>query len=146
MTPPSESLAPRPILLVSSDLLFRSRIDDAARAAGLALRVATTAERLERHLSAGLEPSAAIVDLECETLDAGAAIQRLREMPWGAELPIVAYAGHTNVEAIRTGRAAGAGTVLARSAFTLQLPALLLGVAGDERRRGEAQSGTREEA
>lgn len=137
MSQASDAGVTRPVLLVSSDLLFRSRIDEAARATGLALRVATTPERLERHLSTGLQPSAAIVDLECDTIDPVAAIERLRGMPAGRELPIIAYAGHTNADAIRAGRAAGAGTVLARSAFVSQLPALFDRVATEERRRSE---------
>jgi hypothetical protein len=65
------------------------------------------------------------VDLECDTLDPTAAIQRLRATPDGAALAIVGYAGHTNATAIAAGRAAGAGVVLARSAFTAQLAPLL---------------------
>jgi CheY-like chemotaxis protein len=120
---------------VSSDLLFRSRVDAAARDAGLALRVARTPEQLERHLAGGLDPSLAVVDLECDTLDPPAAIARLRAMPWGPDLRVVGYAGHTNASAIQAGRAAGASTVLARSAFVAQLPALLAGVAEGERGR-----------
>jgi len=133
--------APRPVLLLSSDLLFRSRIDDVARRLGFELRVATSAERLERHLANGVEPSVAVVDLECDTLDAAGAIGRLRGMPWGTGLRIVAYAGHTNVAALRAGRTAGAEVVLPRSAFVTQLPALLERVAQEERERGGAAGG-----
>ena len=120
------------ILLISSDLLFRSRIDDAARHAGLDLRVAKSVEQLERHLGAG-SPALVIVDLEIETMDPVAAIRRLREGDEGPARRIVAYAGHTNIEAIKNGRAAGAGVVLARSGFVAQLPALLAGIAGEPR-------------
>jgi CheY-like chemotaxis protein len=130
--------APRPVLLVSSDLLFRSRVDDVARRAGLELRVARTPEQFERHLANGLVPSLAVVDLECDTLDPAGAIARLRAMPWGPKLRIVGYAGHTNEPAIRAGRAAGASRVLARSAFVAQLPVLLARAAEDERGRGGA--------
>lgn len=112
------------VLVVVSDLLFRSRIDDAARRQGLALRVARSTEQLERHLARGL-PALAIVDLEIDTMDAAAAIRQLRAAAGGAALSIVAYAGHTNVGAIDAGRAAGAEVVLARSGFVAQLPALL---------------------
>lgn len=121
-----------PILLVLSDLLFRSRIDDVARRVGVELRVARSAEQLERQLARG--PLAlAIVDLETDALDAAAAVRRLRETPQGAALPIVAYAGHTNVAAIEAGRAAGAGVVMARSGLVASLPALLERVAAQER-------------
>jgi len=120
----------RPVLLVISDLLFRSRIDDAARRADVPLRVAKSMEQLERHL-AKETPGLAIVDLEADTIDTAAAIRRLRSMPGGDALRIVAYAGHTNVEAIKAGREAGAGVVLARSGFIARLPSLMARV-GDE--------------
>ena len=114
----------RPVLLVISDLLFRSRIDDAARHASVPLRVAKSMEQLERHLSKE-PPSLAIVDLEADTIDTSAAIRRLRAGAGGESLRIVAYAGHTNLAAIKAGRDAGAGVVLARSGFIAQLPTIL---------------------
>ena len=134
MTYPPPIPGARPVLVVVSDLLFRSKIDEVARHLGLELRVARSLEQLERHLARG-EPAVTLVDLEAETLDTSAAIRRIREAPWGAAARIVGFAGHTNVSAIEAGRAAGAGVVLARSAFTVQLPALLSRVAEEERGR-----------
>jgi CheY-like chemotaxis protein len=134
MTYPSPIPGARPVLVVVSDLLFRSKIDEVARQLGLELRVARSIEQLERHLARG-EPAVTLVDLEAETLDTSAAIRRIREAPWGAAARIVGFAGHTNVSAIRAGRDAGAGVVLARSAFTAQLPELLSRVAEEERER-----------
>lgn len=126
----------RPVLLVISDLLFRSRIDDAARHANVPLRVAKSMEQLERHLNKET-PALAIVDLESDTIDTAAAIRRLRATPGGELLRIVAYAGHTNLDAIKGGRDAGAGVVLARSGFIAQLPTLLARVAEES---GAAES------
>lgn len=120
----------RPVLLVMSDLIFRSRIDDAARHASVPLRVAKSMEQLERHVSKEM-PSLVIVDLEADTIDTTAAIRRLRAMPGGDTLRIVAYAGHTNLDAIKAGRDAGAGVVLARSGLIAQLPTLLARAAND---------------
>jgi CheY-like chemotaxis protein len=137
MTTPAPAPAVRPVLAVMSDLLFRSKIDDAAQRAGLPLRAAKSLEQLERHLANGL-PALAIVDLECDTIDPTAAIRRLRAAPEGAALAIIGYAGHTNADAIAAGRAAGAGVVLARSAFTAQLIALVQRSADAERARAGA--------
>jgi CheY-like chemotaxis protein len=134
MTAPLPIPGARPVLVVMSDLLFRSRIDDVATRVGLPLRAAKSLEQLERHLAAGA-PAIAIVDLECDTLDPSAAIARLRALPEGASLAIIGYAGHTNAGAIAAGRAAGAGVVLARSAFTAQLAPLLERAAAGERAR-----------
>jgi DNA-binding NtrC family response regulator len=121
----------RKLLVVMSDLLFRSKIDEVARRLGLELRVAKSPEQLDRQLAAG-EPAIAIVDLEETALDPFTAIERVRAGAPG--VPILGFAGHGNVDAIRRGREGGA-TVLARSGFTVQLPALLNEVAERERAR-----------
>ncbi len=121
----------RRLLLVMSDLLFRSKIDEVARRLGLELRVAKSPEALERHLAQGL-PALVIVDLEEGTMDPFAAVARVRAA--APESAIVGFAGHGNTEAIQRGRQAGA-TVLARSGFTAQLPAMLTQVAERERAR-----------
>jgi DNA-binding NtrC family response regulator len=135
MTAPQQAVAPiagaRKVLIVMSDLLFRSKIDEVARRLGLELRVAKSPEQLDRQLAAG-EPAIAIVDLEESALDPVAAIGRIRAA--APEMPIIGFAGHANVEVITRGRGAGA-TVLARSGFTVQLPELLTQVAQRERAR-----------
>ena len=134
MTAPAPIAGARPVLVIMSDLMFRSRIDDVTTRLGLPLRAAKSMEQLERHL-ANSAPAIAIVDLEADTIDPSAAIARLRALPNGASLAIIAYAGHTNATAIAAGRAAGAGVVLARSAFTAQLAPLLERAAASERAR-----------
>jgi DNA-binding NtrC family response regulator len=129
---PAPITGARKLLVIMSDLLFRSKIDEVARRLGLELRVAKSPEQLERQLAAG-EPALVIIDLEETTLDPFAAIAKVRGAAPGAE--ILGFAGHGNVEAIRRAREGGA-TVLARSGFTVQLPALLTRVAEGERALG----------
>ena len=128
----SDNVPPGVVLVVISDLLFRSRIDDVARRLNVPLRVAKSVEQLERHLATGA-PAMAIVDLEIETMDPAETITRIRNAAGGADTRLIAFAGHTNLDAIRAGRAAGAGVVLARSAFVTQLPALLGRIAEGQR-------------
>ena len=128
----SGNVPPGMVLVVISDLLFRSRIDDVARRLNVPLRVAKSVEQLERHLANGA-PAMAIVDLEIETMDPAETITRIRNAAGGADTRLIAFAGHTNLDAIRAGRAAGAGVVLARSAFVTQLPALLGRIAEGQR-------------
>jgi len=129
---PSPIVGARKLLVIMSDLLFRSKIDEVARRLGLELRVAKSPEQLERQLAAG-EPALAIIDLEESTLDPFAAIARVRAA--APSVAILGFAGHGNVDAIRRAREGGA-TVLARSGFTVQLPLLLTEIA--ERERGRA--------
>ena len=131
--PPLEGA--RPVFAVMSDLLFRSKIDDAARRSGLELRVAKSLEQLERHLGRS-EPAVVFVDLEADSPDPAAAIRSIRERAGESAVRVIGFAGHTNIEAIEAGRAAGATLVLARSGLASQLPTLLERVAEAERVRG----------
>lgn len=126
----------RAVLAVMSDLIFRSKIDEAARLNGLELRAARSLEQLDRHLG-NAEPAVAFVDLEADSPDPAAAIHRIRESAEerGSVVRVVGFAGHTNVAAIEAGRAAGATLVLARSGLASQLPTLLARVAEAERVR-----------
>jgi DNA-binding NtrC family response regulator len=130
MTTPAAEGA-RKVLIVMSDLLFRSKIDEVARRVGLELRAAKSFEQLERQLAAGA-PALAIVDLEEGSFDAFGAIARVRAS--SPQTPVIGFAGHGNADAIQRGREAGA-TVLARSGFTAKLPELLTRVAERERAR-----------
>jgi CheY-like chemotaxis protein len=119
----SEQRSPPPVLAVISDLLFRSKIDDAARRAGVPLRVAKSVEQLDRHL-ANATPAVVLMDLEMEGLDTPAMLARLRATPASAHVPVIGFAGHTNVDVIHAARAGGV-QVMARSAFVAELPALM---------------------
>ena len=76
-TMPAPIVGARKLLVVMSDLLFRSKIDEVARRLGLELRVAKSPEQLDRQLAAG-EPALAIIDLEESSLDPFAAIAHVR--------------------------------------------------------------------
>jgi CheY-like chemotaxis protein len=112
-----------PVFAIISDLLFRSKIDDAARRAGVTLRVAKSVEQLERHLGTAI-PAVVLMDLEMEGLDTQAMLERLRATPGAVNVPVIGFAGHTNVAVIHDARAHGV-QVMARSAFVDQLPTLM---------------------
>jgi len=119
----SEPRSSPPVLAIISDLLFRSKIDDAARRAGVPLRIAKTIEQLDRHLG-NATPAVVLMDLEMDGLDTQAMLERLRATPAAVNVPVIGFAGHTNVEVIHAARAGGV-QVMARSAFVAQLPALM---------------------
>ena len=123
--------APQPILVIISDLIFRSKIDDAARRAGVPLRVAKTVEQLDRHLGSAT-PAVVLVDLEMQELQTPVVLDRLRANPASAKIPVIGFAGHTNVEVIHAARADGV-QVMARSAFVAQLPAMMERIAAHAR-------------
>ena len=122
---------PSPVLVVISDLLFRSKIDDAARRAGVPLRVAKGVEQLDRHLG-NATPAVVLMDLEMDGLDTAGMLARLRANPGTTNVPVIGFAGHTNVEVIHAARANGV-QVMARSAFVAQLPAMMERIAAHSR-------------
>ncbi len=123
---------PKPVFVVISDLIFRSKIDEAARRAGVPLRVAKSLEQLERHLG-NATPAVVLMDLEMEGVDTPAMLSRLRSNAEAAKVPVIGFAGHTNVEVIHAARADGV-QVMARSAFVAQLPAMMERIAAHSRR------------
>lgn len=122
---------PQPVFVIISDLIFRSKIDDAARRAGVPLRVAKTVEQLDRHLGSAT-PAVVLIDLEMQELQTPVVLDRLRGNPASAKIPVIGFAGHTNVEVIHAARADGV-QVMARSAFVAQLPAMMERIAAHAR-------------
>ena len=123
--------APQPVLVIISDLIFRSKIDDAARRAGVPLRVAKTVEQLDRHLGSAT-PAVVLIDLEMQELQTPVVLDRLRANAASARIPVIGFAGHTNVDVIHAARADGV-QVMARSAFVAQLPAMMERIAAHAR-------------
>jgi CheY-like chemotaxis protein len=112
------------ILAVVDDLLFRSKISSTAKALGVELAVAASAEAaLERARS--LRPRAILLDLDSAR---GRPLDLLRQLaadPELAGLPTLGFVSHVHADLIRDARAAGIGEVLARSAFAQSLPDIL---------------------
>jgi CheY-like chemotaxis protein len=110
-------------LLLSDDLIFTSRIAGTARALGLGLRVARSAEAL-LELARQQPPACVIVDLANPGLVIADLVAALRA---SGSPRVVAYGSHVDTETLRAARAAGCDTVLPRSKFvedlTCQLPA-----------------------
>lgn len=108
---------------VISDLIFRSRIDVAARAVGAAVTSFSDARGLSQHLAGGAV-RLVIVDLD---LPADTSAQVIREARSAGVNRVVAFYPHAQTELAEQAMAAGATLVLPRSAFVAQLPGLLAG-------------------
>ena len=111
------------VLALVDDLLFLSRIREAARAAGIEVRAVRGASDL---LSAARQDGRLVlVDADSERLPWEAAVAALRAEPETAALPVIAFVSHVRADRAEAARAAGASRVLARSAFVNQLPELV---------------------
>jgi DNA-binding NarL/FixJ family response regulator len=122
---PSEGLASLAVIAVVDDLFFAVRIRETARQAGVAVDVVGATKFL-----ATLETHAAEGTIEAVILDLNsvAAIETVRSLKQEARtrsLPLVGFISHVATDVIASARAAGCDQVIARSAFTKQLPEIL---------------------
>ncbi|HEY6290333.1 MAG TPA: response regulator [Terriglobia bacterium] len=121
------------LIAAVDDLFFSARIRDTARRAGVATEIVATAKLpaalAERLVRGGAE--AVILDLNSPR--AVDLIRTLKADPQTRPVPIVGFASHVAADTIAAARAAGCDQVLARSAFTHQLPELLQRLAAGDR-------------
>ena len=107
-------------LLLSDDLIFTSRITGTARAIGLTVKSARSADALLT-LARQQAPVCVLLDLQNPGLDLPDLLRRLAEMC--PEPPrVVAYGSHVDAATLKAARVAGCDPVLPRSQFVDDLP------------------------
>lgn len=102
--------------LLSDDLIFTSRVTATARAHGLTVVAAKTADALLAK-AAAVPPGGVILDLHNPTLDVAAVLAALK--PLGVR--VVAYGSHVDAERLKAARQAGCDLVMPRSQFVEKL-------------------------
>lgn len=114
---------PHKIVAVLDDLMFRVKISEAAKRAGLAAEFVKT--ETDALLKAREGPALMILDLNCTSVDAVHLIRQLKGSEETRRLRLVAYVSHVHGELKQRAQEAGCDMVLARSAFTQNLPQIL---------------------
>ena len=113
---------PRTVVAVVDDLMFLSRIREAAKRQGADVRaVRTAADAVAACRAGGL----VIFDLDTPRLPVMEAIAAVTADPALAGVELVGFYSHVETERAREARAAGCRTVLPRSAFVRELDRLL---------------------
>jgi DNA-binding NarL/FixJ family response regulator len=110
------------VIAFMDDLMFLSRVREAAKAAGVEVR---SARKLPDLLAAAPEARLVLVDLDSQRLPTADALRALKADAALAGIPVVGFFSHVHVERARDAEAAGCSRVLARSAFVKELPDLL---------------------
>jgi DNA-binding NarL/FixJ family response regulator len=108
-------------LLLSDDLIFTSRITGEARALGLTIKAARSADVL-LSLARQEAPVCVLVDLANPGLVLSELMRQLAEL---GQPRVVAYGSHVDISTLRAARAAGCDPVLPRSTFVEELSAAL---------------------
>ncbi|MDX2180663.1 MAG: response regulator [Bryobacteraceae bacterium] len=111
------------LVAVLDDLMFTVKIADAAKRTGLAVKFVKAEP--DALAAAGDRPAAIVLDLNCRSLDPVALASKLKASEVTKNVPLLGYISHVETERIRQAREAGVYQVLARSAFSNQLPDLL---------------------
>jgi CheY-like chemotaxis protein len=111
------------ILAVLDDLFFTVKINEAAKRAGVPVEFVKSAkDALDK---AQAHPPLIILDLNCTALDPVKLIEDLKSNAALKEIPLIGYVSHVQAELIQKAREAGCDQVLARSAFSRDLPEIL---------------------
>jgi len=124
-TAPAPAYTPRmpTVVALVDDLMFLSRIREAAKASGIEVRAA---RRLPELLAACRPaPRAVFVDLDRPQLPVEEALAAFKADTDLASVPVVGFVSHVQADRAQAARNAGCTRVLARSAFVRELPALL---------------------
>jgi len=111
------------ILAVVTDLFFTVKINEAAKRAGLDVEFVKSGEDvLEK---ARLRPLLIILDLNCTAVEPLLLIEQLKGNPEMKGVSLISYLSHVQGELKLQAQEAGADMVMARSAFSLNLPQIL---------------------
>lgn len=110
-------------MLAATNLLFQSRIAEAARTLGFEVAVVTSDEAVREALDAG-PASLLVLDLQAEDVSWREAVAAAGRAPSGP-VPVLAYGQHTKPALLRAARAAGCDLVVPRSTLVEKLPSLI---------------------
>ena len=114
---------PRKILGVLSDLFFIVKINECAKRAGIPVEfVKTEADAL---LKAAQQPLLIVVDLNDAVVDPIRLVTSLKSNPETSRITVAGFVSHVQAGLKQQAQQAGCDMVLARSAFSQNLPGIL---------------------
>ena len=112
------------IVAVLDDLMFSSKIKTTANLLGLAVVFARSSESALTEMRK-TPPTLVILDLNNARTNPLGIVSAMKQDAALAAIPTLGFASHVQTDVINAAREAGVGEVLARSAFTQQLPQIL---------------------
>lgn len=123
---------PAKILAVVEDIFFLAKIQQTARQLGITVEPVVP-DALQDSLT-GCRAGAILLDLNHRSGKAIASLQDVKTDPATRSIPVVAFLSHVQTDLAQAARAAGCDRVMARSAFSRQLPELLQELSNEENR------------
>lgn len=120
------------VLAILDDLIFTAKIQDAAKRAEMKLILATTAADALENAKNG--PDVIVLDLNMHGLDTLQLIRTLKAEAATSGIRLVGFVSHVQTTVREQASAAGCDQVVARSAFSHNLPAILNGDSGNRQK------------
>jgi PleD family two-component response regulator len=114
------------VLIAVDDLLFSSRIREAARQLGVDYTFARTPSDIIQQART-LKPSLVIFDINSQKVDPIGTVAALKADPELKDIPTAGFVRHDSTELIAAARKAGIDQLMARSAFVANMPQILTG-------------------
>ena len=115
--------APKRILAVLSDLFFMVKINESAKRAGMPVEFVKS--ETDAILKAREQPSLIILDLNFQGIDVLKLVAALKSCAETRKIGLLGFVSHVQGELKRQAQEAGCDMVLARSAFSQNLPVIL---------------------
>jgi CheY-like chemotaxis protein len=117
------TIATKKILAVVEDLFFTVKINEAAKRAGLSIAfVKSERDALDQ---AAEHPALIILDLNFAGVEPVSLIRKLKADPSLQGISVLGYVSHVQGELKQAAQEAGCDMVLARSAFSQNLPQIM---------------------
>ncbi len=111
------------LLAVLSDLMFTVKIQEAAKRAGMDLTFVSSFENAL--IQAKTNPTVIILDLNCNSVNALELISALKGGAETKDIELVGYVSHVQTDLKQAALDKGCDLVVARSAFSQNLPSIL---------------------
>jgi len=115
--------SPKKILAVVSDLFFSVKITDAAKRAGMAVELVK--DPIDALAKAQEKPDVIIFDLNFDNAKPLELISQIKNNPELKSVSLIGFLSHVQGELKQAAQEAGCDMVMARSAFSQNLPLIL---------------------
>jgi len=112
------------ILVAVTDIFFYTKVRDALMAKGYRIERARTQQDIAEKASATI-PSAFILNMNDETLNAFQALDTLKADAGLKAIPILAFANHEEVDTFNLAKALGVTKIVSRNEFSARLKDLV---------------------
>ena len=112
------------VIAAVDDMFFAAKIRGAAAGAGREVEFVKSQQQLEEKISK-TPVSLIIIDLNSERMDSIEIIRVLKSNQASCAIPVIGFLSHVQVDLMQRAREAGCDEVMARSAFSANLPEIL---------------------